>query len=107
MGHAEQSIQLVCGLAELKQVRVWEKKRPLDVKLYYKTMLSENLGTHWREWPAAGKANTQVQMLVEANSKPRDIVIYIHKDWSGWGFMVKQGGRIVLEDWSPQSRPPV
>ena len=64
-------------------------------------MLSENLDTHCREWPA-GKANTQVQMLVETNSKPHDIVIYTNgpltKDWSGWEFMVKQGERIVHED---------
>ena len=99
MGHAEQSIQLCVWSRRAQASKVLgKKKRPLDFKLYYKTMLSENLGTLWREWPAAGKANTQVQILVEANSKPRDIVIYIHKDWSGWGFTVKQGGRIVHED---------
>ena len=41
-------------------------------------------------------------MLVEANSKPHDIVIYtdgaLTKDQSGWGFPVKQGGRTVHED---------
>ena len=34
-------------------------------------------------------------MLVIANSKPHDIVIYtdgsVTRDWSGWGFTVKQG----------------
>ena len=55
------------GQAELKQVRDWEK-RPFEFKPYYKTLLSENLGTHCREWPA-GKTNAEVQMLVEANSK--------------------------------------
>ena len=55
MGQAEQSIQHVCGLAELKQVKDWEK-RPVEFKPCYKTLLSENLGTHCREWPA-GKAN--------------------------------------------------
>ena len=45
MGQAEQSIQHVCDLAELKQVRDWEK-RPVEFKLYYKTMLSENLYRH-------------------------------------------------------------
>ena len=38
-------------------------------------------------------------MLVEANSKPHDIVTYsdgsVTRDRSGWGIMVKQGGRIV------------
>ena len=41
----------------------------------------------------------KVQMLVESNSKPHDIVIYtdgsITRDRFGWGFTVKQGGRIV------------
>ena len=100
MGQAEQSIQHVCGLPELKQVRDWEK-RPDEFKPYYKTLLSENLGTHCREWPA-GKANAEVQILVEANSKPHDIVIYsdgsVAKDRSGWGFTAKQGGRTVHED---------
>ena len=36
MGKAEQSIQHVCGLAELMQVRDWEK-RSVEVKLCYKT----------------------------------------------------------------------
>ena len=72
MVQAEQSIQHVCSLAELKQVRDWDK-RPVEFKPYYKT--PENLGTHCREWPA-GTASAEVQMLVEANSKPHDIVIY-------------------------------
>ena len=100
MGQAEQSIQHVCGLAELKQVRDWEK-RPVEFKPYFKTLLSENLGTHCRERPD-GKTNAEVQMLVEANNKPHDIVIYtdgsVTKDRSGWGFTVKQGGRTVHED---------
>ena len=41
-------------------------------------------------------------MLVEANSKPLDIVIYsdgsVTRDRSGWGITVKQGGRTVHED---------
>ena len=100
MGQAEQSIKHVCSLAELKQVRDWEK-RPAEFKHYYKTLLSKNLGTHCREWPA-GKNNTKVQMLVEANSKPHDIVIFtdgsVTRDRPGWGFTVKQGGRTVHED---------
>ena len=93
MGQAEQTFQNVCGLAQLKQVRDWGK-RPVEFKPYYKTLLSENLGRHCREWPA-GKANTEVQMPVEANSKPHDIVIYtdgsVTRDQSDWGFTVKQG----------------
>ena len=41
-------------------------------------------------------------MLVEANSKSHHIVIYtdgsVTRDWSGWGFTVKQDGRTVHED---------
>ena len=41
-------------------------------------------------------------MLVEANSMPHDILIYtdgsVTRDRSGWGFVVKQGGRTVHED---------
>ena len=100
MGQAQQSIQHVCTLTELKQVRDWEK-RPVEFKPYCKTLLSENLGTHCREWPAR-KNNAEVQMLVEANSKPHDIVIYtdgsVTRDRSGWEFTVKQGGRTVNED---------
>ena len=57
-GLAEQSIQHVCGLAEQKQARDGEKG-PVGFKPYYKTLLSENLGTHCREWPA-GKASAEV-----------------------------------------------
>ena len=56
----------------------------------------------------AGKASVEVQMLVKANSKPHDIVIYtdssVTRDWSGWGFMVKQGGRTVHKDCGAHSR---
>ena len=100
MGQAEQSIQRVCSLTELKQIRDWEK-RPAEFKSYYKTLLSENLGTHCREWPA-GKDNAEVQILVEANSKLYDIVIHtdgsVTRDRSGWRFTVKQGGRTAYED---------
>ena len=90
---------------KLKQVRDWEK-HPVEFKPHYKTLLSESLGTHCREWPAEKKEkkenNAEVQMLVESNSKPHDIVIYTDgsatRDRSGWGFTVKQGGRTVHED---------
>ena len=58
----------------------WTKKKSEQ------TDLQKNLGTHCREWPAE-KAN--VQMLVEASSKPHDIVVFMdgssHKEtaWSG------------------------
>ena len=87
MNQAEQSIQHVCGLAELQQVSDWEK-RPVEFKPFYKTLLSENLGTHCCEWPAE-KATVEIQMLVKTSSKPHDIVIYTDgsasRDRSGWG----------------------
>ena len=100
-GWAKQNSQSnVCSLAELKQVKDWEK-RPVEFKPFYKILFSENLGTHYCEWPA-GKANAQVQMLVQANSKPHDNVIHrdgsFTRDQCGWGFMVKQGGRTVHKD---------
>ena len=50
-GWAKQNNQSsICSLTELKQVRDWEK-RPVEFKPYYKTLLSENLGMHCREWP--------------------------------------------------------
>ena len=101
MGQAEQSVQHVCRLAELKQVRDWGK-RPVEFKPNYKTLLSENVGTHCREWPA-GKANAEVQMLVEANSKPHDIMIYT--DGSMWLEVHGQAGwkDCTRRQWSPQS----
>ena len=49
-------------------------------------------------------------MLVEANSKPHDIVIYtdgsVTRDRSGWGFTVKQDGRMCTKTVEPtESRP--
>ena len=68
----------------------------------YEILLPENLGTYCREWQLFGKADAEIQILVEANSKPHDIVTYqdgsVTRDRSGWGFTVKQGGRTVHED---------
>ena len=88
----------MCGLTELKQARSRET-HPIQFKPYYESLLPENLGTHCREWPA-GKASSEVQMFVEANSKPHDIVIYTDGSVtrSVWGSPVKQDGRTVHED---------
>ena len=88
MDKAEQSILHVRGLTELKQVRDREK-RSVELKPQYETLELENLDTHCCECPA-GQTNTEIQMLVEANSKPHDIVIYtdglVTRDLSRWGF---------------------
>ena len=51
---------------------------------------------------ASWKAIAEVQMLVDANSKPYDIVIYtdgsVTRDRSCWECIVKQCGRSVHED---------
>ena len=100
MDGPSRTINPACAQSHRAQASDWEK-RPVEFRPYYKTLMSENLGTYCREWPA-GKTNADVQMLVEANSKPRDIVIYtdgsVTRDRSGWGFTVKQGGRTVHED---------
>ena len=101
MVQAEQSIQHVCDLAELKEVGTGKNVQLSSSPTGNKTLLSENLGTHYRKWPA-GKANAEIHMLVEANSKSHDIVICtggsVTRDRSGWGFTVYQGGRIVYKD---------
>ena len=74
MGQAEQSIQYVCDLTELKQVRDWEKAQ-LSSDPNTGVCCQKTLDTHCREWPA-GNANAEVQMLVDASRKPHDIVIH-------------------------------
>ena len=90
-------------LHRAKQEMGWEK-RPAEFKPYYETLLPENLGKHCREWPA-GKANAGLHTLVEANSKPHDIVTYtngsVTRDPSDWGFIVQQSGRTEHEDSDP------
>ena len=96
-GH-ETADRLAKAAAKLPQLHL---STTVEFKPYYKTLLSENLGSNCREWPAE-KTNAEVQMLVEANSKPHDIVIYtdgsVTRDRSGWGFTVKQDVRTVYED---------
>ena len=67
MGQVEQSIQHVCSLTELKQVRDWEK-RPVEFKPYCKSLLSENLGTHCCEWPAAEKPKQKYKCLSKSTA---------------------------------------
>ena len=82
------TVNPACVQPHIAQASKGLGKRPTEHKPYNKTLLPDNLGTHCREWPA-GKANAEVQMLVEANSKPHDIMIYmdgvVTRDRSGWG----------------------
>ena len=54
MDGSSRTINPACVQSHRAQARDWEK-RPADFKPYCKTLLSENLGTHCREWPARKK----------------------------------------------------
>ena len=88
MGQAKQSIQHECNLTELKQGRDWEKQ-PVEFKPYE----TKNLGMNCWERPA-GKANAEVQMLVEATANHMTVwsAQIAQSQWttdqSGGGFMV-------------------
>ena len=106
MDQAERLIQHVCGLAELKQVRDWGKF-PAEFKSYYKTLLSENLGTHCCEWPA-GKANGEVQKLCRSQQQAtwhRDLHRRISHKGPVWLGVHGQAGwkDCARRQWSPQS----
>ena len=58
-GWAKQNSQFIMRAASQASEGL-EKKRPVEFKPYYKTLLPEK-GTHYCEWPA-GKANAEVQM---------------------------------------------
>ena len=74
MGQAKQSIQHEFSLAELKQVRDWENVQlsssPITRLCYQRTQARTAVNGQLE------KDNAEVQMLVEANNKPHDIVIY-------------------------------
>ena len=101
MNGSSRTINPACMRSRRTQASKELGKTSIEFKPYYKTPLSENPGTPCREWPAS-KASAEVQVLVEANSKPHDIVIYtdgsVTRDRSGWSFTVMQGGRTVHED---------
>ena len=101
MDGPSRTINPVCVQSRRARASKGLGKRPVEFKPYYKTLLSENVGTYCREWPA-GEANAEVQMIVDANSKPHDIVIYtdgsVTRDQSGWGFTIKQAGRTAHGD---------
>ena len=106
MGQAEQSIQYVCTLTELMQVRDWEK-RPVEFKPYYKTLLSENLGTHCREWPARKKQcrRTNVCRSQQQATWHRDLHRRLSQKGPVWLGVHSQAGwkDCARRQWSPQS----
>ena len=102
MGQAEESIEKVCPLRDLKQQKEWEAY-PKNLEDLHQVALHPNLGRHCREWPA-GKTEAEIRQLIEENSKPHDLVIYTDgaveekANKSGWGYTVKQNGSTIQED---------
>ena len=49
----------------------------------------ENLGKHFGEWPA-GKADSEIELLIQENGKPQDLAVYTDgtgtKDQAWWSF---------------------
>ena len=108
MGQTEQPIQHVRSFTELKQVRDWDKKKKAQLSSSPTTgSATTELGTNRPEWPA-GEISAEKQMLVEANSKPHDVLIYtegsVKRAQYGWGFTVKQGEELntktAVKTWS-------
>ena len=101
MDGPSRTINLACVRSRRTQASKGLGKCPVEFKPFYRTLLSENLGTHCREWPAE-KANAEVEMLIESNSKPHDIVICtddsVARDRSGWGW-----NHCARRQWIPQS----
>ena len=98
-GWASQNSQF-CMCTASQNSRKWGtgEKRAVEFKSLRDSAAREPMGTHCHEWPA-GKASTEIQILVKVDSKLHDIVIYtdgsVTTDQSGWGFTVKLGGKIV------------
>ena len=78
-------------LTELKQTKELERY-PDRFQRLYETLLPENLGKHFPEWPA-GKTESEIKLPIQENSKPQDRIVYtdvsVIKDQSVWGFTVK------------------
>ena len=99
MAEAEQSIQSVCQLTDLKSTREWEE-RPNEFNHLYRTLKPGNLGRHCREWPT-GETNAEIQTIIEEHSKPEDVMIYtdgsVTARRAGWGFTAKRNGTTIYE----------
>ncbi len=100
MGQAEDSILQVWQLTQLKQTSEW-KRYPNRFRRLYETLLPDNLGKHYREWPAS-KTESEIKLLIQENSKPQDLIVYtdgsVSKDQSEWDFIVTQGATTIRED---------
>ena len=104
MGQAEQSIQHVCGLAELKQVRDWEK-RLVELMPHYKTLMSENLGTHCHEWSVEKSQcrSTNVCRSQQQATWHRDLHRRFSQNGPVWLGVRGQAGKCTRRQWSRQS----
>ena len=101
MDQAEQSIQHVCGLSEFKQVRDWEH---VQLSSSSTTRLCTAVKEHRLALPWMASWKSQCRSTNACRSQQqatwhRDLLgCSVTKDWSGWGFTVKQGGKTVYED---------
>ena len=87
---------------ELKQMRDLEKRQN-EFELCYEVLQPEILGIRSLVWPPGKERNNaKMQMLIEANGKPHDIVIYedcsVSKDRSGWGVHCQAGWKDLPEE---------
>ena len=107
MGQAEDSIQQRGQLTGLKQTKEWERY-PKWLRRLYETHLTENLGKHCREWPAA-KTESGIKFLIkqqqqqqqhqqQQTSKSQDLIEYT----DGSSPKTSQGGASL----SSKVRPP-
>ena len=100
MGQAEDSIKLVCELAELKQEKEWVEL-PSQLQHFCQTHISPHLGRQCQEW-TAGKTEAEIRTILEQITKDSDILVYtdgsVTEHQSGWGYTVKQAGATIHED---------
>ena len=100
MGQAEDSIKLVCELAELKQEKEWIEFPP-QLKQCCQTHIPQHLGRQCQEW-AAGKTEAEIRTILDQTTKETDILVYtdgsVTEHQSGWGYTVKQAGATIHED---------
>ena len=99
MAQAEISISQVCDLETINRGREWVEV-PEDRTEWHKVIVT--LGRECREW-AAGRAEFEVQQLIQSNSHQGDIVIYtdgsvVRNKRSGWGFIAKANGCVLKKE---------
>ena len=66
--HQFSSVLQVCQLTELKQTKEWERY-PNRFRLLCETLMPENMGKHYREWPAGKqKSSFSFKKITDRNT---------------------------------------